>query len=185
MGILLPRVKYSTILSIIFILRFGFISSFSCSTNWGKIQFGKVYGSYAWVPIINSKFAQFTILPKSNSIYPFLEHPIEDESELQKHLEVFCEKLQRFQNMLDLSSQPNFQESYSSFPVSPIKTTINTGLEYGTLAWVRAAIAKSDGLTISPQFPKSTSILTFSRRTNCKEYGRHDSESKFYYTAYQ
>ena len=33
-------------------------------------------------------------------------------------MEVFCE---RMQNMLDSSFQPNFQESYSSFPVSPIE----------------------------------------------------------------
>ena len=52
---------------------------------------------------------------------PFLEHPIEEESELEKRLEVFCEKVQRFQNMLDSSSQPNFQESCSSFPVAPIQ----------------------------------------------------------------
>ena len=45
---------------------------------------------------------------------PFLEHPIEEESELEKRLEVFCE---RMQNMLDSLSQPNFQESYSSFSV--------------------------------------------------------------------
>ena len=49
---------------------------------------------------------------------PFLEHPIKEESELEKCLEVFCD---RIQNMLDSSSQPNFQESYSSFPVSPIQ----------------------------------------------------------------
>ena len=45
----------------------------------------------------------------------FLEHPIKEESELDKRLEVFCERVQRFQNMLDSSSQLNFQESYSSF----------------------------------------------------------------------
>jgi len=49
---------------------------------------------------------------------PFLEPPIEEEFELEKRLEVFCE---RMQNMLDSSSQPKFQESYSSFPVSPIQ----------------------------------------------------------------
>ena len=52
---------------------------------------------------------------------PFLEHPIEEEFEIEKRLEVFCEKVQRFQNMLDSLSQPNFQESYSSFLVSPIQ----------------------------------------------------------------
>ena len=49
---------------------------------------------------------------------PFLEHPIEEESELEKRLEDFCD---RMQNMLDSSSQPKFQESYSSFPVSSIQ----------------------------------------------------------------
>ena len=67
---------------------------------------------------------QFQILLNSQSFpnqtpyTPFLEHPIEEESELEKRLEAFCERAQRFQNMLDSSSQPNFQESYSSFPVS-------------------------------------------------------------------
>ena len=51
----------------------------------------------------------------------FLEHPIKEESELEKYLEVFCEIVQRFQTMLDSLSQPNFQESYSSFSVSPIQ----------------------------------------------------------------
>ena len=49
---------------------------------------------------------------------PFLEHPIEEEFEIEKRLKVFCE---RMQNMLDSSSQPHFQESYSSFSVSPIQ----------------------------------------------------------------
>ena len=49
---------------------------------------------------------------------PFLEHPIEEEIKLEKRLEVFYE---RMQNMLGSSSQPNFQVSYSSFPVSPIQ----------------------------------------------------------------
>jgi len=49
---------------------------------------------------------------------PFLEHPIEEESKLEKCLKVFCD---RMQNMLDSSSPLNFQESYSSFLVSPIQ----------------------------------------------------------------
>jgi len=49
---------------------------------------------------------------------PFLENPIKEESELEKHLEIFCE---RMQNISDSSSQPNYQESYLSFPVSPIQ----------------------------------------------------------------
>ena len=59
--------------------------------------------------------------PNQTLYTPFLEHPIEEESKLEKCLEVFCEKVQRFQNMLESSSQPHFQESYSSFPVSPIQ----------------------------------------------------------------
>jgi len=39
---------------------------------------------------------------------PFLEHPVEEKSELEKSLEVFCETAQQFQNMLDSSPQPNF-----------------------------------------------------------------------------
>ena len=46
----------------------NFIYSFSCSTNRSKIQFGMAYGSHAWVPTTSSKFAQLTILSKSNSI---------------------------------------------------------------------------------------------------------------------
>jgi len=59
--------------------------------------------------------------PNQTPYTPFPEYLIEEESELEKRLEVFCEKVQRFQNMLDSSSQPNFQESYSSFPVSLIQ----------------------------------------------------------------
>ena len=57
--------------------------------------------------------------PNQTPYTSFLEHPIKEESELEKRLEVLCE---RMQNMLDSSSQPNFQESYSSFPVSPIQS---------------------------------------------------------------
>ena len=56
--------------------------------------------------------------PNQTPYTPFLEHLIEEESELEKHLEVFCE---RMQNISDSSSQPNYQESYLSFPVSPIQ----------------------------------------------------------------
>jgi len=56
--------------------------------------------------------------PNQTPYTPFVEHPIEEESKLEERLEVFCEKLQWFQNILDSSSQPIFQESYSSFPVS-------------------------------------------------------------------
>jgi len=130
--------------------------------------------------------------------------------------------------MLDSSFQPNFQESYSSFPISLIQNKqpsilklsmklresewhsqnmldshfsvpcfiyffsrtseckkIHPENEYGSIAWIRATIIKSDGLTSLPQFSKPTSILIVSRRTNCKEYRRHDSNSKFYYLAYQ
>ena len=118
MGIHLPRVKFSTTLSIIFIPQFGSISSFSCSTNRRKIQFGKEYGR---VPTTNAKFAQFTILPKSNSIYFFSRTSNWRRIWAEEHLEVFCEKLQWFKNMLDSLSHPKFQEPYSSFPVSPIQ----------------------------------------------------------------
>ena len=57
---------------------------------------------------------------------PFLEHPIEEESELEKRLEVCCE---RMQNILDSFSPPNFQESYSSFPVSSIQNEQNSILD--------------------------------------------------------
>jgi len=96
-----PWVKISTTLSTIFIPRFGFISSFSYSTSWGKIQFGKEYGSHAWVLTTNSKFAQFTILPKSNSIYSFSRTSNWRRIWAEERLEVFCEKLQWFQNILD------------------------------------------------------------------------------------
>ena len=36
-------------------------------------------------------------------------------------MKVFCETSQQFQNMLDSSSQPNFQELYSSFSVTLIQ----------------------------------------------------------------
>jgi len=39
--------------------------------------------------------------PNQTPYTPFLEHLIEEESELEKRLEVFCEKVQRFKNMLD------------------------------------------------------------------------------------
>ena len=73
---------------------------------------------------IEESLQQMQILLNSQSFphqtphTPFLEHPIEEESELEKRLEVLCDKMQ---NMLDSSSQPHFQESYSSFPVSPIQ----------------------------------------------------------------
>ena len=39
--------------------------------------------------------------PNQTLYTPFLDHPIEENSELEKRLEVFCE---RMQNMLDSSS---------------------------------------------------------------------------------
>ena len=89
LGVHLPRVQLSTILSTIFtkfILRFWFIYSFSCSTNRRKIWFGKEYGR---MPTTSSKFAQFTILPHQTPRTLFLEHPIEEEFELEKCLEFF------------------------------------------------------------------------------------------------
>ena len=47
-------------------------------------------------------------VPNQTPYTPFLEHPIEEESDVEKRLEAFCEKVQRFQNMLDSSSQQNF-----------------------------------------------------------------------------
>ena len=52
-----------------------------------------------------------------------LEHPIEEKSELEKSVELFCETAKQFQNMWDSSPQPNFEESYASFPVTPFQTT--------------------------------------------------------------
>ena len=59
--------------------------------------------------------------PHQTPYIPFLEYPIEEKSKLEKSLEVFYETVQKFQNMLYSSSQPNFQESYSSFLVAPIQ----------------------------------------------------------------
>jgi len=59
--------------------------------------------------------------PNQTPYTPFLEHPTEEESELEKRLEAFYETMQQFQNMLYSSSQQNFQESYSSFLVPPIQ----------------------------------------------------------------
>ena len=59
--------------------------------------------------------------PNQTPYTPFLKYPIEEKSKLEKSLEVFCETTQQFQNMLDTSSQPNFQESYSSFSVALIQ----------------------------------------------------------------
>jgi len=58
--------------------------------------------------------------PHQTPYIPFLEHPIEENSEVEKSLKVFCERAHQFQNMLEYSSQLNFQVSYSSFPVAPI-----------------------------------------------------------------
>jgi len=66
------------------------------------------------------------IFPHQTPHPPFLENPIEEESELEKRFEDFCD---RMQNMLDSSSQPNFQESYSSFPVSSLQNEQTSTLE--------------------------------------------------------
>ena len=46
---------------------------------------------------------------------------MEEQSELEKSVELFREIAKQFQNMWDSSPQPNFQES--SFPVTPFQTT--------------------------------------------------------------
>ena len=43
--------------------------------------------------------------PNQTPYTHFLEHPIEEESKLEKRSKAFCEIVQRFQNMLDSSSQ--------------------------------------------------------------------------------
>jgi len=124
MGIHLPRVKFSTPLSTIFTIfipRFWFIYSFSYSTNWRKIQFGKEYGSHAWVLTTNSKFDQFTILPKSNSIYSFSRTSNWRRIWARKAFKSLLWKGATISKYVDSLSQPNFQESYSSFSVSPIQ----------------------------------------------------------------
>ena len=84
--------------------------------------------------------------------------------------------------MLDSSSQQNFQESYSSFPVSLIENEQPSILDL-SMEPLRESEQQSQN-PMDSQFPKSTSILTFSRRTNCKKYERHDSDL-FCYPAYQ
>ena len=59
----------------------------------------------------------------------FLEHPIEDESELEKRLEVFCD---RVQNMLDSSSQPNFKSPTHLFQSHLFKMNNH---QYWTWVW--------------------------------------------------
>jgi len=70
--------------------------------------------------------------PNQTPYTPFLEHPIEEKSELEKRLEVYREMAQQIQNMLDSSSQPNFQESCSFFPVAPIQ---NDNHQSWTCVW--------------------------------------------------
>ena len=69
-----------------------------------------------------SYFLNSQYLPNQTSYTPFLEHPIEEKSVLEKRLEVCCEIAQQIQNILDSSSQSNFQESCSSFSVAPIQS---------------------------------------------------------------
>ena len=116
-GVHFPRVKFLTALSTNFtkfIPRFWFIYSFSCSTNRRNIWFGK---EYRRVPTTNSKFTQFTILPTSNSPYSF--------SRASNWRRIWARKA--FGSLLWKNAKhvgliiSNFQESYSSFPVSPIQ----------------------------------------------------------------
>ena len=112
MGILLPRVQFSTILSTIFTIfvpQFWFIYSFPEPPIEEKSSLERsIEESLQQMQnLLNSQS-----FPRQTPHTPFLEQPIEEESEPEKCLEVFCD---RMQNMLDSLSQPNFQESYSLF----------------------------------------------------------------------
>ena len=111
MGIHLPRVKFSTILSTIFtifISRFCLLYSFLEPPSKEKSDLKRNMEAMLESQQQIQNLLNSQSFPNQTPYTPFLEYPIEEKSEIEKRLEVCCEMAQQIQNMLDSSSQPNF-----------------------------------------------------------------------------